>query len=264
MADLEGRLAALASEIDWPDTPELSGRVLARLAEPAARERLAWSRPSAGRRWALAAAAVILAAAALVAYSPSRQAIAGWLNLHTIFQRVTHLSTPSPQPSGPLRARLGLGHQATLDQARRQVAWQLAVPSSLGTPDQVYVQVPLDGPPEGEVSLVYRARPGIPVASETGVAVLVTEARGTVDQNFFGKMLGPGTTVDPVTVSGHDGWWIAGAPHEFFFIDSGGSFRSETLRLAANTLLIDDRGTIVRIEGNLTKAEALEIAASLA
>jgi hypothetical protein len=263
MTDLEHRLAALATEIDWPGTPELSSRVTARLTEPARRVRPAWSRPSAGRRWALAAAAMILAAAALVAYSPSREAIAGWLNLHTIFQRVTHLATPSPQPSGPLGTRLGLGRQTTLDQARRQVAWQVAVPSSLGAPDEVYLQDPPDGPPEGEVTLVYKARPGIPVASQTGVAVLVTEARGAVDQNFFGKMLGPDTTIEPVTVSGHDGWWISGAPHVFFFTDSGGNFRSETLRLATNTLLLDDGETVIRIEGNLTKAQVLEIAASL-
>ena len=143
------------------------------------------------------------------------------------------------------------------------MAWHVAVPSSLGAPDEVYLQDPPEGPPDGEVTIVYKVRPGIPVAGQTGVAVLVTEARGTVDKEFFGKILGPDTTIEPVTVSGHDGWWIAGAPHEFFFIDSGGNFRSETLRLATNTLLLDDGGTVIRIEGDLTKAQALEIAASL-
>lgn len=263
MADLEQQLAALATEIDWPGTPELSSRVTARLAESAHRVRSVSLRPTTVNRWALVAAAVILAAAALLAYPPSREAIAGWLNLHTIIQRVPHLATPSPQPSGPPGTRLGLGNQTTLDQAQRQVAWNITVPSSLGAPDAVYLQQAPYESPQGEVSLVYRARPGIAAASQTGVAVLVTEARGAVDQNFFGKILGPDTTIQPVTVSGHDGWWIAGAPHEFFFTDSNGDFRSETLRLATNTLLLDDGGTVVRIEGNLTKAQALEIAASL-
>lgn len=263
MADLEQQLGALATEIDWPGTPDLSGRVTAKVAERAHRGSPLWLRPSMGNRWALAAAAVILAVAALLVYSPSREAIAGWLNLHTTIQRVLHLATPSPQPSGPLGTRLGLGSRTTLDQARRQVAWNIAVPSSLGAPDEVYLQDPPDGPPRGEVTLVYKARPGIPVASQTGVAVLVTEARGTIDQEFFGKILGPDTTIDAVTVSGHDGWWIAGAPHDFFFTDSGGNFRSETLRLATNTLLLDYGGTVIRIEGNLTKVQALEIAASL-
>jgi len=33
--------------------------------------------------------------------------------------------------------------------------------------------------------------------------------------------------------------------------------------LATNTLLIDEGGTIIRIEGDLTKDQALQIAASL-
>jgi hypothetical protein len=113
------------------------------------------------------------------------------------------------------------------------------------------------------VTLVYSTRPDIKVAGETGVSVLVTEARGAVDRNFFGKMLGPGTTVEDVTVAGHRGYWIAGSPHDFYFTDANGSFRSETFRLATNTLILDFGGTIVRLEGNLTKAQALEIAASL-
>jgi hypothetical protein len=101
------------------------------------------------------------------------------------------------------------------------------------------------------------------VAAQTGVSVLLTEARGAVDTQFFGKMLGPGTTIEEVTVNGHRGWWISGAPHQFVFIDADGNVRDETLRLAANTLIIDDGGTIVRIEGDLTKQQALDIAGSL-
>jgi hypothetical protein len=40
--------------------------------------------------------------------------------------------------------------------------------------------------------------------------------------------------------------------------------RVETLRLATNTLMLDFEGTVIRIEGDLTKAQALEIAQSLA
>ncbi|HXM71850.1 MAG TPA: hypothetical protein VN940_01345, partial [Candidatus Dormibacteraeota bacterium] len=115
----------------------------------------------------------------------------------------------------------------------------------------------------GEVTLVYSTRPGIPVAGQTGVAVLVTEARGAVNSNFFGKMIGTEATIEPVTVSGHQGYWVAGSPHVFIFLDANGNFRDETMRLATNTLILDEGGTVVRIEGNLTKAQALEIATSL-
>jgi hypothetical protein len=147
--------------------------------------------------------------------------------------------------------------------AQNQVSWKVMVPDSLGQPDEVYVQLPPDGPTQGEVTLVYAARPGIRVSGETGVAVLITEARGAVDKNFFGKMLGPDTTIEPVSVAGHEGYWIAGSPHMFIFIDAAGQFRDETMRLATNTLLLDESRTVVRIEGNLTKAQALQIAASL-
>jgi hypothetical protein len=84
-----------------------------------------------------------------------------------------------------------------------------------------------------------------------------------VNSQFFGKFIGPGTTLEEVTVGGHRGLWIAGQPHDFYFIDSTGLVRDETLRLAGNTLIVDFGGTIVRIEGDLTKAQALQIAQSL-
>ena len=93
--------------------------------------------------------------------------------------------------------------------------------------------------------------------------MLVTEVRGKVTGDSFGKTLGEGVTLEEVTVAGHPGYWISGSPHVFFFIDEAGNVRFETLRLATNTLLIDEGGTIVRIEGDLTKAQALQVAASL-
>jgi len=101
------------------------------------------------------------------------------------------------------------------------------------------------------------------MSGETGVAVLITEAIGEANSTFFGKIIGNGTTMEEVTVNGHQGYWISGKPHDFFFIDADGNTRDETLRLATNTLLIDDNGTVVRIEGDMTKSQALEIAASL-
>lgn len=258
---LEQRLALLRDEIDWPETPALAARVLARIAAPAAPALV--RRPWFRSRWALAAAALLVVVAALVAYTPTRVAIANWINAHTIFTRVTELPTPSPQPSGPLGKRLGLGNPTTLDQAQSKVTWHILVPASLGQPDEVYLQLPPDGPPQGEVTLVYKSRPGVKTSGQTGVAVLVTEASGKVDAQMFGKMLGTGTNLEEVTVNGHQGYWISGQPHVFFFIDANGNFRDETLRLATNTLLIDDSGTVIRIEGDLTKAQALEIASSL-
>jgi hypothetical protein len=256
--DLEQRLLLLRAEIDWPATPALAARVRARIAAPAIARR-----PWFQSRWTLAAAAVLVVLAALIAYTPSREAIASWINVHTIFTRVNQLPTPSPLPSGPLGKRLGLGDLTTLEQAQSKVSWHIVVPASLGRPDEVYLQLPPEGPPQGEVTLVYKSRPALKTSGQTGVAVLITEANGAVDAQFFGKMLGDGTTLEEVTVNGHKGYWISGQPHIFFFIDANGQFRTETMRLATNTLIIDDNGTVIRIEGDLTKAQALGIAASL-
>jgi hypothetical protein len=253
--DLEQQLAGLAAQLDWPPTPNLVPAVRRRITAPAA--------PWYQSRWAMAAAAVILALAALAAYPPSREAIASWVNVHVFFQRVHQLPTPPPTPPGPLGQRLGLGSPTTMADAQSHVSWHVMVPSRLGEPDEVYLQPPPSAPAQGEVTLVYSVRPGIPVAGETGVSVLVTEARGAVDKNYFGKMLGPDTTMEEVTVAGHRGYWLAGSPHAFFFTDANGIFRDETMRLATNTLILDVGGTIVRIEGKLTRAQALEIAASL-
>ena len=250
MPDLEQQLTALGRELDWPATPNLK---VAPVPHPL------WYQS----RWAMAAAALIVALAALAAYTPTREAIAGWVNVHVLIQRVHVLPSPSPRPSGPLGERLGLGQLTTLPEAQSHLTWQITVPASLGQPDEVYLQLPPIGPAQGEVTLVYSTRPGVPVASQTGVAVLITEARGKVDTNFFGKMLGSDTTIEPVTVAGRQGYWVAGSPHVFIFLDANGNFRDETMRLATNTLILDEGGTIVRIEGNLTKAQAVEIATSL-
>ena len=255
LIEIEQQLSRLGADLAWPATPNLA---------PAVRLRIRSRRPWFQSRWALAAAAAILVVAGLAAYPPSREAVAGWLNVHTRFLTVPHLATPTPLPSGPLGQRLGLGQPTTLDAARAAVKWQVLLPAGLGEPDEVYVQQAPVAPSDGEVTLVYAARQGLPAASETGVGVLITEARGGVNSDFFGKTIGPGTTIEPVTVAGNSGYWIAGAPHMFGFVDSSGNVRFETLRLATNTLLLDVGGTVIRIEGNLTRAQALQIAASLA
>lgn len=261
IAELEQRLGRLRTEVEWPVTPDLTTRFRERVvAAPV----IVIRRPWFESRWAIAAAVLLLALVALVAYTPSRDAIANWLNLHTIITRVNVVPTPSPQPSGPLGKRLGLGNATTLADAQSKVGWHIAVPASLGSPDETYLQLPPDGAPQGEVSLVYRSRPGINASGQTGVAVLITEANGQVNTNFFGKMLGPDATLENVTVNGHDAYWISGKPHEFFFTDANGNFRQDTLRLATNTLIFDNNGIIVRIEGDLTKAQAMAIATSLA
>lgn len=246
MPELEDQLLALGESIAWPATPQMRARYGFTPAVLPARRRRAVP------RWALAAAAVLLVVAAL-AFS--------WFGLHTVIYRVPNPPTPTPHSPGVLGSNLHLGTRVgSVAEAQRQVSWRITVPSQLGTPDAVYVQSPPDGPSLGEVTLVYASAPGVKVAGQTGVAVLVTEARGSVNENFFEKMLGPGATVEQVTLHGHSGFWISGHPHDFLFIGADGNTHDDAMRLATNTLILDVDGTILRIEGDMTKGQALAIA----
>lgn len=249
MPDLDQRLTELGSYVAWPESPPHLWR-----GAPEGRTERPWV------RWMLAvAAAFLLVAAAFLIYAPTRDVIAGFLNLHTTINRVPALQSPSPRPG----QSLGLGTPTTLAEAQSRLAWHIAVSPALGQPDVVYLVLPPAGPSGGEVTLVYTNRPGIKPSGQTGVSLLVTEARGAVDEQFFGKTVGPDATIESVDVNGHQGWWISGRPHIFVFTDASGNPYTDTLRLATNTLLLDDGGTIVRIEGDITKAQALQLASSL-
>jgi hypothetical protein len=45
---------------------------------------------------------------------------------------------------------------------------------------------------------------------------------GTTDDEFYEKAIHSGTTLVRVTVDGHDGYWISGDPHFFFYQKDGG------------------------------------------
>ncbi|HEV2415256.1 MAG TPA: hypothetical protein VGX27_10635 [Candidatus Dormibacteraeota bacterium] len=242
MPELEQALTELGANIAWPPTPRLRVETGVVIPLPAVRHGRGWGRPLA------VAAAVVLIVAGLLAFAPTRDAIAGFLNLHTTVQRVPHLQTPSPRPG----QSLGLGTPMTKAELLTRVPWRISIPSALGEPDQVYLALPPIGPSGGEVTFYYKSGP-----------VLVTEARGSVNEQFFLKTIGPGTTIENVAVNGHGGWWISGAPHTFVFTDANGNPYFDTLRLATNTLIFDDNGTVVRIEANISKQQALRIAGAM-
>ena len=261
MPDLEQQLIELGRAIEWPATPRFNVEELlpihGEVARPARRR--GW--PVVRTRWAMAAAAVLLIVATLTAYTPSRNAIASWINLHVTIQRVQQLHTPSPLPSGTLGSNLGLGVPYTLEGAQTQVKWRITVPADLGPPDAVYVRVLPEG---GAVTLVYGHAQGIPVAGQTGVAVLVTEVRGSARRDYLEKMLGPNTTIEQVSVKGRIGYWLSGSPHIFMFQDARGEPYPDTLRLATNTLIFNTGdGTVIRVEAYTSKERAIQIANSL-
>lgn len=300
-AALERALRALGRDLAYPPTPDLARAVRQRLASAPPPPRPFWARfAPAPRRLAVALLILLLLAGALLAFVPGiRATVANRLGLPGI--RIVYLTptpsptvtptstpapptatpgplatpapsptatatpTPSPTPSptpATVGARYLLGQPATLAEARAGASFPVLVPTlpELGPPDEVYVA---SRPPGGMVSFVYRARPGTPAADAAGVRFLLTEFRGDLNPGFFQKGIGPGTTLEQVTVNGAPGYWIAGRPHEFFYQDANGSFASERIWLAGNTLIWNHNGVTFRLEGARTKDEALRIAASL-
>jgi hypothetical protein len=270
--DLERALADLAASLEFPPTPDLAAAVPARLEEvptpaPArAPRRRRWPAGrgalSGWRRLAVAGlAAVLLAAAVLVASPGTREAVARRLGLRGVGVELGGPPPPTVTTRPGQRLDLGLGERVTLAEARRRVGFPVLVPAGFREPAAVYVDRAT--PPGGRVDLVYRARPGLPASPFTDVGLLVTEFRGQPSPEFIKKTTVFGM-VEEVRVGGEPGYWFSGEPHFFSYQDSRGNLREERTRLAGNTLIWQRGELTLRIEGQITRQEALRIAESMA
>jgi hypothetical protein len=248
MSELELELREL--RIDWPETPDLATAVQGRLAAPPVRRRAWFDRPA----WQLAVACVALVIAVVMAIPPARAAVLDWLGFGSV-----RIVREEPRPSRFGQA-LALGDPVTL--ARAQRALPVRVPEELGRPDAVYLyDHPAMGP---RVDLVYRARPGLPASSNTGAGLLITEFRA-VASPYIEKSAGEGAKVERLTVDGDPAFFISGAPHGFAYtVPDTENTNFEQQRLAGNTLLVDrSDGILLRIEGDISRDRAVEIAESM-
>lgn len=231
MTELERTLRELAVGLEHPPIPDLATVVEQRLRTERPR------RPLRTRRLAIAASlALLMPAGAVAAVPPVRDAVRDVLGI----EGVTIERVPVPVSVLP-GGNLDLGQRMTLAQAAGRVDFPVVTPD-LGPPDEVHYR---PFPPGGALSLVYRR------------GLLLTQLRGTT---FAGKFVGPGTSVQVVTVNGERGVWLAGRPHRFAYRDARGRVRFESLRLAGNTLLWQRGPLTLRLEGPISKATALRIA----
>ena len=130
----------------------------------------------------------------------------------------------------------------------------------MGDPDEVYVNYAV---PEPQVSMVWRARPGLPDTATTGVGMLLTELRGDLGAGQLEKVVGRQTRLESLTVNGGRALWLEGAQHAFFYRDARGEVRGDTARLAGNVLLWEQGSVTLRLESALSKADAVRIAESV-
>lgn len=266
--ELEAALCDAGAHLDYPPAADLVPAVRARIRPPGPGFwGSLWS-----PRLALvpAAATLLLLALATVAFQPIAAQAAEAIGLRglVIFRtaQTPPPATPRPSPSvgatsSPPGGVLSDARRvATVADASGEVGFTVLVPGALGPPDEVYVRVTA---PDAQAFLVYRPRPGLPASAQTGIGALVTEVRGSFDFALVGKLLGPGSRAEQLTVDSARAVWIEGAPHQFFYLAPNGQFVQDTLRLSGNVLIWTRGDLLVRLEAELSRADALRIGVTL-
>jgi hypothetical protein len=230
MTELELALVELGRELDVPPAPALASRVRTRIARRSRRR----------RGFALAVALAVVAVGIAFAVPEARSAILRFFHLGAA--TVERVETLPPGQNRPLVS--GLGPARTRAAAESVAGLRMALPRfEHGSPTRYY------------------ARPGVIATAfrRDGSTVLLAELSG--EQVGLTKKFASGeTTVAPVEVGGvYFGLWLSGGRHVLRWAGPEGSGEATT-RLAGNVLLWEARGRTYRIEGDLSRAEALELA----
>jgi hypothetical protein len=250
MNELERALLAL--EVEWPATPDLAASVRVEIAKPAPARRFTGWR----RRVAIAVASVLVVAGGTLAVSPAaRSTVWRWLGLEGVEIR-REKPTATPAPRSTVGATLGLGVPISVEQARKEGA---LFPDGLPDPIAAY-RGPLVGG-QRPLALVYPAENGLKPSKVTGVALLVQTFRARVDEIILKKMSFSGS-VEFLTVGGSPAYWISGEPHGFQYTTSDGNADFVPQRLADHTLLVERGGKLLRIEGPISRDNAIKLAES--
>ena len=101
----------------------------------------------------------------------------------------------------------------------------------------------------GLVSIVWCCSPRIVLSEFLGNGV-----------GFLQKSVGPATTIEEVSVDGKRGLWVEGSDHVLRLVDTNGTFRERAVRVRGGVLIWVDRSVTIRLEGELSRAQALAIA----
>ena len=240
MPELEQELVALGADVAYPPTPDLAADVRRRVeAEPA--RGLTW--PS--RRLIVVALAVLAIVAGVMAVPQARSTI---LRLFGIGGVTVVQVEELPRVDAP---PIYLGQRVSRAEAERRADFEVLEPD-VDDPEAVYV---LDGPTGVQV--------GFRWGSARRPRLLLTQFRGRVGTEFARKVAGEGTRIEHVRVDGAPALWLSGRPHFFYYVDAAGNPHEQQLALARNTLLWTKGPLTFRLEGELTKSKALEIAESV-
>ena len=252
-------LEAVGRDLIYPPTPDLVTPVRLALAaprQPTGRVPLPGSLSAGPLRRSLVLALIVLALAGGIV-AAAAFALGG---LRIQFLQTLPSVPPETQPSGALGSNLGLGAATDIATAIGEARFRVFLPSdsTLAVPDVVYFGPQLAG---GQLSLVYGPSAGRPPVTPTGVSILITEFEGGLRPEMAVKSVGPGTTVEVLEVNGGVAFWIEGSPHLIEYDLPNGDHNFDSIRLVRNALAWEQGGTVIRIEGELTRDQALALAA---
>jgi hypothetical protein len=235
MPELERQLTALGATIAYPPAPDLVSKVRPRLE--------ARDAPTRGyRRLTLALVVLVLALAVAFAVPPARTALLRFFHIRgATVERVEVLPAAEPQTARDL------GHPFGRAAAESRVGFGLVLPRG-AQPDRIYVL-------EGAVAT-------IPLRWH-GKKLLLSEFRND-DALLLKKLVAAQTFVEPLQVGGvDDGLWIQGGRHVLIWLSRTGSFREKPARVSGNILLWMHDPLTLRLQGQLSKGDALSIAKEL-
>jgi hypothetical protein len=241
---LEEQIRETAAGFRYPPTPDIAGAVQGRLAKP--RQDLRANRRLATAMVTALVLCLLATMLAVTAVPPARAALLRILQIGAVRINLFEETLPAAQePPGPFSI-LDLGQEISLDEARELVAMpDPPFPPALGQPDAIYGQ-----------NLIYRE----PVVSffwqsaEERPQILVT----LIAIPQMGLKWAAGEQYTAADVAGQPAAWIEG-PH-LFDLDRGQI--DQAARVATNVLIWSDGDVTYRLEGDLTLAEALQIAGS--
>jgi hypothetical protein len=179
---------------------------------------------------------------------PARSAILRWFGLSSV-----HVVRVDKLPPTRRLEATDLGDRTTFAAAQRRARFKLRRLAG-SRPDSVYVAPTSTGV---RVTLVY--------GSVDKPRVLLGEFRGVGTAKFVEKYATEGTTIERVRVAGNPGLWFSGAPHAVMYFDPDYPrlIYQDVPLLAGNTLVWESGALTFRIEGDLSKADALELARKL-
>jgi hypothetical protein len=253
---LRDALAAAREHIDWPTSPDVVrdvGATIRAMHEKPSLVSPRLSMPSRRRTLLAIAAALLLVAGAALA---ARVVIEiGAVAVRVLPDRPTSLPTNVATPDD-------LGREVTLARAEAAAGFPAALPTALGPPDRTWVDEAIVGFEPDQVARrivnAWPPTPELPVIPGTEAGAVLMQFEG--DWEVASKLLSAETgRFGDAIVEGRPAFWTTGE-HELQLISGDELMR---LLVTGNVLIWQDAGYTFRLETDLGKQAAIDIAESI-